>query len=482
MRENPKSPRKFRKVPKAENLCNEILSAIEPSIEDRQKIQTLTEKLQGKASEIVKTIDKKIDVSIEGSFAKDTWIRGEADIDLFLLFPPEVVRTEFESLALEIGEKILAPNKTRRRFAEHPYLETEIDDIRVNVVPAYKVGRGHWRSATDRTPFHTRYIEKNLEAVKRREVRLLKQYMKGTGTYGSEIRVGGFSGYLAEIIILEYGSFLNTIENAARWQGAAIIDVEKHYEGKGNLRDLFNEPLIVIDPVDIQRNIASAVTLGKLNEFIAACREFQRRPNREFFFPKEEIFSEEEMLQNLEKRGTYLLFIHVGRLSITPDVLWGQLYRSLKALCRILSEEGFIVLRSSAWSQEQADAILIIELEGGTISKSKTRTGPFTWSEEADRFIEKHLGAPGTVYGPWIEKDRWMVRVKRKYTKATNTIRERIEGESDNIGLGRKIQKAMNAGYRLIVGEEIISFYSRNKSFAKHLTKFLKGSPIWARR
>lgn len=482
MRETPKSPKRLRKATKAENLCDEILSVIEPSIEDRQKIQSLTEKLKRKASEIVKTIDMEIDVSIEGSFAKDTWIRGEADIDLFLLFPPKVVRTEFESLSLEIGEKILTPNKTQRRFAEHPYLETEIDDIRVNVVPAYKVGRGHWKSATDRTPFHTRYIEKNLEVVKRREVRLLKQYMKGTGTYGSEIRVGGFSGYLAEIIILEYGSFLNTIESAAKWQGAAIIDIEKHYKREENLRTLFNEPLIVIDPVDIQRNIASAVTLGKLSEFIAACREFQQRPTRGFFFPKEEIFSKKELLQNLEKRGTYLLFIHVGRLSITPDVLWGQLYRSLKALCRILSEEGFTVLRSSAWSEEEADAILIIELEGGTISKSKPRIGPFAWSEEADRFIEKHLDATRTVYGPWIEKDRWMVRVKRKHTKATSTIREKIEGESENIGLGRKIQKAMNAGYRLIVGEEIISVYSRNKNFAKHLTKFLKGSPIWTRR
>ncbi len=482
MKENPRSPKNLRNIPKAENLCNEILLAIEPSIEDRQKIQSLAEKLQGKASEIIETIDTKIAVSIEGSFAKDTWIRGEADIDLFLLFPPEVVRKEFESLALEIGEKILAPNKTQRRFAEHPYLETKIDDIRVNVVPAYKVRRGHWKSATDRTPFHTKYIKKKLEAVKRQEVRLLKQFMKGTGTYGSEIKVGGFSGYLSEIVILEYGSFLDTIENAAKWQGTEIIDIEKHYERKEDLRNLFNEPMIVIDPIDLQRNVASAVTVGKLNEFIAACREFQRRPDREFFFPKEEIFSEKELIQNLEKRGTYLLFIHIGRLSITPDILWGQLYRSNRALCRILNEEGFIVLRSSAWSEEKSDAILIIELEGGTISKSKTQTGPFTWSEETERFIEKHLGAPETVYGPWIEKERWMVRVKRKHTKATDTIREKIKSEPDNLGLGRKIQKAMKAGYRLIVGEEIISFYSRNKSFAEHLTKFLKGSPLWARR
>jgi tRNA nucleotidyltransferase (CCA-adding enzyme) len=482
MKEKLRPPKNLGNIPEAESLCNEILSAIEPSMEDRQRIQSLAEKLHGKASEIVKTINTRIVVNIEGSFAKDTWIRGEADIDLFLLFPLEVVRTEFESLSLEIGEKILAPNKAQRRFAEHPYLETEIDGIRVNIVPAYKVRRGHWKSATDRTHFHTEYIKKKLEAVKRQEVRLLKQFMKGTGTYGSEIRVGGFSGYLAEIIILEYGSFLSTIENAAKWQGTEVIDIEKHYEGKEDLRDLFSEPLIVIDPIDVQRNIASAVALGKLSEFIAACRGFQRRPDREFFFPKEEIFSEEELLQNLEKRGTYLLFIHVGRLSITPDVLWGQLYRSKRAFCRILSEEGFIVLRSSAWSEEQADAILIIELEGGTISKSKTQTGPFTWSEEAERFIEKHLDAPGTVYGPWIEKDRWMVRVKRKHTKVTDTIRERIKGEPDNIGLGRKIQKAMNVGYRLIVGEEIISFYSRNKSFAEHLTRFLKGSPLWARR
>ncbi len=481
MKNRPTKPRKNEGTAATEDLCREILSVIEPSAEDIEKIRCLTDKLQGRIAEIVKEEGLDIGVSVEGSFAKETWIREEVDVDIFLLFPNTVSRQRFESLALAIAEEALAPNETRRRFTEHPYLEAVIEGVRVNIVPAYRVQKGHWRSATDRTPFHTQYVKQNLGAEKRREVRLLKKFMKGIGVYGAEIRVGGFSGYLSEMFILNYGTFLDTVRSVAEWHGRPMIDIERHYDEVDEVERIFPEPLVVIDPVDKRRNVASAVTLEKLSEFVAACREFLRQPHKGFFIPEEEALSEDRLLQTLAERGTHILFIHVNGLSITPDVLWGQLYKSLKATCRILAEGGFHVLRSTVWSEEKEEAVFCIELESGTISRTKEQVGPFVWSDEALTFIEKHLGSPETAYGPWIDGDRWMVRVKRDSYNVADLVRGKIGSDLDNIGLGSKVRAAVKAGYTLMVEEEILPLYSKNRCFARHLTSFLEGVPAWLR-
>jgi len=482
MSKEPKTNRKPGDTVTVDDFYKEMLAVVEPSREEQESIQCLADELLGRVTEIAGEKGLKIGVSVEGSFAKDTWVKEEVDVDIFLLFPTTVCREEFEKLALEIAEDALAPNRTRRRFAEHPYLEAEIEGIRVNIVPAYKVERGKWRSATDRTPFHTKYVKGNLETEKRSEVRLLKKFMKGTGTYGAEIKVGGFSGYLAEILVMKYGSFLDTVRSAAKWRNRPVIDIEGYYQEREKAGKLFKQPLIVIDPVDMQRNLASAVTLEKLNEFVAACREFLQDPHRGFFVPEEKVFSEERLFQDLKERGTFHLFISVEELSLIPDVLWGQLYKSLKAICRVLDEGGFHVLRSTVWSEEQGEAVFIIELENGKISRTREQRGPFVWSKEANDFLEKHLNNSETVYGPWIERERWVVRVKRKQFNAVDLIKEKIGREPDSMGLGSRIQAAVKRGYRVITGNEILPFYSKNKDFARYLTRFLKGSPAWLRR
>jgi tRNA nucleotidyltransferase (CCA-adding enzyme) len=36
--------------------------------------------------------------------------------------------------------------------------------------------------------------------------------MKGTGVYGAEAKVEGFSGYLTELLVINYGSFPKALE------------------------------------------------------------------------------------------------------------------------------------------------------------------------------------------------------------------------------------------------------------------------------
>jgi hypothetical protein len=74
-----------------------------------------------------------------------------------------------------------------------------------------------------------------------------------------------------------------------------------------------------------------------------------------------------------------------------------------------------------------------------------------------------------------------MVRVKRERYNVTDLVKGRLGSDLDNIGLGSKVRAAVKIGYRLMSGEEILPFYSKNKCFASHLTGFLEGVPAWLR-
>ena len=162
-----------------------------------------------------------------------------------------------------------------------------IDDVWVNIVPCFKVKVGKWISATDRTPFHTDYIKSYLDDNLVKEVRLLKRFMKGINVYGAEIKVGGFSGYLCELLVLNYGSFLNVLSSVSNWKKRTIIDYEGHYKGNNKIKEKFVEPLIIVDPVDKERNVAAAVRKERYNDFVAASRAFLKSPHLNFFYPPE---------------------------------------------------------------------------------------------------------------------------------------------------------------------------------------------------
>ena len=91
--------------------------------------------------------------------------------------------------------------------------------MRVNIVPCYKVALGEWKSAADRSPYHTKYIISKLDDRLRLEARLFKKFVKASRVYGAEVRVQGFSGYVCEVLILKYGSFQSVLEVACKSEG-----------------------------------------------------------------------------------------------------------------------------------------------------------------------------------------------------------------------------------------------------------------------
>ena len=105
---------------------------------------------------------------------------------------------------------------------------------------------------------------------KQDEVLLLKKFMDAVGTYGSEFKTGGFAGYLCELLILEYGSFENTLRAAQNWKFNTKIDLENF----GTAKDFKQDPLVCIDPTDMNRNVGAALRIERFVDFIVASRNF----------------------------------------------------------------------------------------------------------------------------------------------------------------------------------------------------------------
>jgi len=261
-----------------------------------------------------------------------------------------------------------------------------------------------------------------------------------------------------------------------------IVDIEGFYEGRENeLELLFKEPLVVVDPVDKGRNVASAVRPRKLYAFVAAARAFLENPDTEFFYPpKTMALPAEKLKQKLQDRGSAIIFLAFGEVDAVPDILWGQLYKSQRSLRKLIQLSGFSVLRDLPWSDEKNVNVFIFELEQRLISLVKKHLGPpLEKKYECGKFLLKHVKSPNTVSGPYIEDGRWVVEIRRKYTDVNVLLKEKLGDGGRNAGVAEKISKKLRKGFNIFVNEEIAEVYKKNSEFAKFLTEFLSGSPKW---
>jgi tRNA nucleotidyltransferase (CCA-adding enzyme) len=468
---------------KIQKICRQVLRKATPSVNQKEETERFSQKLAAKLQRELKKAGIMAEVHVEGSVAKDTWLADEKDVDLFVLVPKGLGREAFTKV-LGVAKKV-AGKRFLEAYAEHPYIEAEVEGFTVDFVPCFKVtSAGKAESSVDRTPFHTKYVKSRLSEDAKKEVRLLKRFMWGIGTYGAEIKVGGFSGYLCEVLVMYYGGFLKLLDAASDWGEVTIIDLADHYKGlKAEIRRFFPEPLVVVDPVDEGRNVASAVKTERLYEFIAASRQFLKAPSFGFFNPKPvEPLSFVKFCQMLESRGTTLVLLKTTAVEVVPDVLWGQLYRSQKALAKMVSGHGFSIVRDAVWSDEKAVEVFVFELASRSLPVSERHAGPpISKKEDCEKFLAKYAESAEVLSGPRIEGDRWVVDRKRKYTDVIELFRDKLANGGKDLGLASQVSEAFSSSFEVLVDSEGKSFYRHNRGFNLFLTEFLFGKPSWLR-
>jgi tRNA nucleotidyltransferase (CCA-adding enzyme) len=306
--------------------------------------------------------------------------------------------------------------------------------------------------------------------------------MQGTGVYGAEIKVGGFSGYLCELLIMNYGSFAETVQAFARYNKRLIVDIKDYYVDRQNeLSLLFAEPLVIVDPVDKGRNVASAVQPEKLYSFVAAARAFQKTPDTAFFYPpKTEALPLERLKNQLETRGSSTVFLVVDQVPAVPDVVWGQLYKTKRSLHKLIELNDYKILKDAVWSNEKTLSIFVFELQQQVLPNIKKHLGPPLGREpECESFLAKYAGNQQVISGPFIEDGRWVVMLTRKTTDAVAFLREKLADGGRNVGVADLIAKSIRKNLRVLAKNEISGVYAENGDFAEFLTDFLSGKPFW---
>ena len=471
---------------KIAEVCNTVRKNVVPPPNLRHAVKKRAEEIRSAVQHECEKENLAAEARLDGSVAKDTWLRDYAEVDIFMRVPPRLTKVELRDVCLPIARKALRGHTIVERFAEHPYVETTLElgksrTLRVNVVPCYKVEKGNWLSATDRSPYHTEYIRKHLTEAQHDEVRLLKAFMRGIGAYGADIKTGGFSGMLCETLTVSRGGFQSVVQDFAEWRGG-FIDVENYYDRRADeVRRIFKEPLVVIDPVDMGRNLAAAVRQDQLWNFVAACRHFIARPSPRLFSERKvKPLMPKDFRKLIRTRGSTMLCLAMGRINTVVDILWSQLYRTQRALVNLLKENDFNVIRSAAWSDENSLNVFLFGLESGRLPSSRLHEGPpVSRLKESGSFLSKHENDPSTVSGPWIEGGRWVVEKKRKILSAHTLLKAAISSGGVDVGVARLLAQSFKKNLQILENDQIVTLVSSNSEFAKAMRTYLSGRPAW---
>ncbi|UCH71791.1 MAG: CCA tRNA nucleotidyltransferase, partial [Thermoplasmatales archaeon] len=350
-----------------------VLEEITPPLEFRKKIQIAVNEIKEKIQDEIKKRNLQVSVELVGSVAKDTFLKNNMDIDFFLLFSSNCKKEYIAKNAILIGRKILSD--AEESYAEHPYIRGYFKDLKVEIVPCYKIEKASQKlSAVDRTPLHTEYIKENLKEEQKQEVRLFKQFLRGIGVYGAEAEIEGFSGYLCELLIIKYGSFAKLIGNAQYWKKGKKIALSKR------MHPNFKTPLIFIDPVDENRNVASALSEKNFELFIKACKEYSKEPGITFFFQnKIKPLTIDNLLKKIKKQKCLYVGVEIDKPDIIAENLYPQLRKAKRTIWKTCEKYGFTIYDVVFDIDDfNKNVIIIIKSENKKLSKTVTHAGPPT--------------------------------------------------------------------------------------------------------
>lgn len=367
-------------------MLGEVLEEIQP---DKNYEKEIFERLNF----IIKKINrnqKSANAVLGGSGAKGTWLKT-FDADIFVLFDYGKFRDKSEKLP-DILEKILKKKfrNVLRLHGSRDYFQIKQGSFTFEIVPILKIKKAEQaKNITDVSPLHSKWVNKHKRLVN--EIKLTKQFCQAQNAYGAESYIRGFSGYVCEILAIYYGSFLNLIRNAAKWQDKVVVDVQKYYKGK----DIFKivntsklvSPLIVIDPVQKDRNAAAALSAEKFKLFKNSSKEFLRNPSKEFFVKKDlkSIFLAEKAQNNK------LIIIKAMPLSGKIDIVGAKLLKTYEFLKSELNKHGFKIIKTGWEWGKNSDASFYFIFDKKLLPKTiKVEGPPVKIGQHAANFKKTH--------------------------------------------------------------------------------------------
>lgn len=419
-----------KKAQKASIILEKVLKDITPSKEETQQTIYNVNNLMARLRNIV---HKDVELIVAGSIARGTNLKGNADIDIFMLFKNTINKEKMVQLGLHYGRSLADKRKGEVfeiKYAEHPYVRINLKSLglRVDVVPAFKIDNiEKLATSVDRTPLHNNFINTHLSNKQRDDVRLLKYLLKNHNIYGAEVKTGGFSGYLCELMVYYFGSFLNVLEKCSNLTLPTVIHPKSNTEIKDeNAVKKFNSGFIVIDPVDPNRNVAAGVSIESLSRLVLVAREFILNPDIKSLYGCG--FSSPQtraLLSRFVKATgfeTFLLVLNVPDKS--TDVIWPQLRKVSSFIESHIKRFGFDPYFIIPWTDGAKGLILVMAPKKQLLVRMYK--GPDVFSTNAsNNFIKTRNRSLGFV----IDNSTIYALDKNKYSEIKWILADVVAGK-----------------------------------------------------
>ncbi|MEM4880460.1 MAG: CCA tRNA nucleotidyltransferase [Desulfurococcaceae archaeon] len=456
-----------------------VLNKIKPSKSEYEILFNAFEKIRKILEQVMIERGVKAEITLQGSIAHDTWLAGDRDLDVFVLYPGEWSVEKVRSLGFEIIlEAAKRIGKYELRYAEHPYVRVIVNGVEADIVPGLLVSKpSEIKTSVDRTRFHTEYINSVLTPDMKDQVRLLKKFMKTIGVYGAEIKTRGFSGYAVELLIAVYRNFRNTILEASKWKPPVFVntlgdDVDRNKVFRLLTKKYPDSAIYMPDPVDPERNVTANVSAKSLATFILASRCYLRNPSIGFFTEEEtiDVFDVNTLFKALENRCIIILEYNLDE-KLPPDVIWGEAFRVKDRLCKLLRTLNIEIIDADAWTNDSSTVIIAVEFPECELPPYKTYEGPYTWLEENRvwSFVKKHIDRG---IGPWIGENGSLRAISRRERDIITVLRTRLSEYS----ISPHLRKTMPSILRL---DEDVAKKLLGEGAGKWLLNYVMKTPKW---
>ncbi|MFH1591857.1 MAG: CCA tRNA nucleotidyltransferase [Candidatus Woesearchaeota archaeon] len=377
-------------------MFDKILDKIKPTKGEFNEIK----KLVNSVLKEIKIKDAKPVVG--GSFAKDTWLSGIHDIDIFVKFNYKKYKDRSKKIdgLLYKGIKKLKP---KRLHGSRDYFQIKKGKLTFEIVPILDIRKASQAvNITDVSPLHALWVKKH---KLHNDIRLSKAFARAHHVYGAETHIRGFSGYVLEILTIYYGGFMKFVRGVSKWKGKTVIDPEKLL--KKPLKELntskISSPLVLVDPVDKARNAAAVVSKEKYDTLIKAAKLFLKNPSERYFLLKEEKIPKNAIAIEIKpKKGK-------------SDVVAGKLFALFNKIKRQIKLEGFGLKKSGFIFDGKA--VFWFVFKSNKLSEYKEIRGPpLKLKKHVEQFRKKHKK---TV----VKKGFVCTKESRKFTDAEKFVK-----------------------------------------------------------
>ena len=272
---------------------------------------------------------------------------------------------------------------------------------------------------------------------------MLKQFLNGIGCYGAEAEIEGFSGYLCEILILKFRSFINFIQNASNWKIGEKLSLSEE--------DIisFDTPLTFIDPVDNERNVASALSVMKFKLFVNACKKYLENPIITFFFPNNvHPWSLKKIKNEIQKQNSLYVGVVFSKPEIIDENLYPQIRKAVRSIWNACERYGFKIYDVPFYLDDiEKKIFIIIKTKKESLSKTYIHIGPpIKLKENIKNFVAKWEEETYVVKKPYEKNGRMFVEIERDYTEIKDFLKDRV----GKLSMGKHLGKFVGGNYQII--------------------------------